>query len=139
MLYLTYDKKFQKKVIKDKLSGMKVADIREKYDISVYTLYKIMHMNGKMPTPSQASVGIDPEEGVEHRNLSPNNNDSHERPASTWKNYGSIRHKKVKHVCLRCEKVFYARDRGSRTKFCSHECKRLYRTEINKTKLKVLS
>ena len=97
MSYLTYSQEFQNDVIKDKLSGTKVIDVCTKYEISVYTLYKIIHLNGKMPTPSQASEGIDPEEGVEHRSLSPNNNGSHERPASTWKDYGN-RHIRVKHI-----------------------------------------
>ena len=130
MSYLTYNQKFQNNMVRDKLSNMKVKDLCAKYEISVYTLYKIMHMNGKMPTPSQASVGIDSEEGVEHRNLSPNNNGFHERPASTWKYYGT-RHKKTKHICFRCQEIFYARDRGDRTKFCSPKCKSLYQTEQN--------
>jgi len=132
MSYLTYSNGFQKNVICAKKSGMKVADIRKMFNISVYTLYKILHMNGEKPTPSQASEGIGSEEGVEHRNLSPNNNDSHERSASTW-NYISDRHKKINHVCLNCEKEFVARDRGLRTKFCSRVCMAGYKTKINST------
>jgi hypothetical protein len=132
MSYLTYTKYFQNKVIKEKVAGKKVRDICEDNKISVYTLYKILHMNGEMPTPSQASEGIGSEEGVEHRILSPNNNISHERLTSTWKGYGS-KHCKVKHICLNCNDVFYARDRGNRTKFCSHLCRNKYRTKINST------
>jgi very-short-patch-repair endonuclease len=132
MSYITYEEDFQKKVIKEKKSGTKVKDICDQFGISIYTLYKILHVNGEMPTPSQASEGTGSEEGVEHRSLSPNNNDSHERPTSTWKNYGN-RHKTIEHVCKRCEKRFQARDRGSRTKFCSNECKTKYRAEKNST------
>jgi len=132
MSYLTYSKEFQNNVINAKKSGTEVSNIVEKFNISIYTLYKILHMNGEMPTPSQASEGISSEEGVEHRNLSPNNNDSQERSASTW-NYNSCRHKKVEHICLNCEGVFMARNRGSRTKFCSKKCKSNYQTKTNST------
>jgi hypothetical protein len=105
MSYLTYDKKFQNKIITAKQSGTKVKNICNNFGISVYTLYKIMHMNGKMPTLSQASEGIGSEEGAEHRNLNPNNNNSHECSTSTWKSYGN-RHKKIEHVCLNCNEKF---------------------------------
>ena len=130
--YLTYPEELQQNIIDAKESNMIVKDICEKFNVSVYTLYKILHMNNKMPIPSQALEGINPKEGVEHRSLSPNNNNSHERPASTWKNYGE-RHKKVEHICLRCGDTFYARDRGNRTKFCSKLCKAMYQTEQNST------
>jgi len=130
MFYLTYKKEFQEKVIKEKECGVKVKDICNKFDISVFTLYKILHMNGKMPIPSQASKGNSFEEGVEHRNLSPNNNSFQERPTSTWKSYGN-RHKTIEHICKRCGKTFLARDRGNRTKFCSKNCKIMYQTESN--------
>lgn len=119
----------QNAVIRDKLCGMSVKSVCKNYDISVYTLYKILHMNGKMPIPSQAAASKDSAEGVEHSDLSLNNNDHQERPTSTWKTYGSTRHKKIEHICLRCKKNFYARNRGERTKFCSCQCKFLYRTE----------
>jgi len=131
MSYLTYDKEFQNKVISKKESGMLSKNICAEFDISVYTLYKILHMNGKMPIPSQASAGCSSEEGVEHRDLSPNNNNLQERPTSTWKNYEPMRHIKIEHTCLQCSKVFYARNRGERTKFCSNGCKSLYRTIQN--------
>jgi len=130
MSYLTYNKEFQYKVINSKLNGEKVKDICKEYSISVYTLYKILHMNGKMPTPSEALEGKDSKERVEHRSLSPNNNNSHERPASTWKNYGDC-HKKIKHVCFNCNEVFYVRDRGTRTKFCHKSCQGKHKTEQN--------
>jgi len=132
MSYLTYSKEFQNNIINAKKSGTKVSDIRKVFNISVYTLYKILNMNGKMPTPSQASEGIGSGEGVEHRNLSPNNNDSQERSASTW-NYDSCRHRKVEHICLNCGRVFMARDRGLRTKFHSKKCQSEYQTKINST------
>lgn len=132
MSYLTYLKEFQNDVINAKKLRMEVSEIRKKFNISVYTLYKILHMNGEMPTPSQASEGISSGEGVEHRNLSPNNNGSQERSASTW-NYDSCRHKKVEHVCLNCEEVFMARDRGLRTKFHSKKCRSEYQTKTNST------
>lgn len=130
--YLTYTEEFQQKVINAKKINIPVKDICKQFNISVYTLYKILHMNCKMPIPSQASRVKDFEEGVEHRSLSTNNNNSHERPASTWKNYGE-RHKKIEQVCLKCGNVFRVRDRGDRTKFCSKLCKAQYRTEQNST------
>lgn len=133
MSYLTYDKKFQNEIITSKQSGVRVKDICNNFGISVYTLYKIMHMNGKMPTPSQASEGTGSEEGVEHRNLSPNNNNSHERSTSTWKDYGGDRHRKIEYACLNCNERFMARDRGNRTKFCSRECQSEYQTKTNST------
>jgi very-short-patch-repair endonuclease len=133
MSYLIYSKEFQNDVVRDKELGIKVFKIVKKFNISIYTLYKILHMNGKMPIPSQALEGISSKEGVEHRNLSPNNNDSQERSTSTWKNYGSCRHKKIKHICLNCEKEFMARDRGSRIKFCSKKCRAEYQTRMNST------
>jgi very-short-patch-repair endonuclease/DNA-directed RNA polymerase subunit RPC12/RpoP len=129
--YLTYSRETQDSIIQDKLSGMPAGAVCKKHNVSVYTLYKILHMNGKMPIPSQAAEGKGSAEGVEHSDLSPNNNDHQERPTSTWKNYGSIRHIKIKHVCLRCKRDFYARNRGKRTRFCSPKCKSLYRTEQN--------
>jgi very-short-patch-repair endonuclease len=128
---LTYNNEIQSNIIKDKLSGISVKSVCKKYGISVYTLYKILHMNSKMPIPSQAAESSGSAEGVEHSDLSLNNNGRQERPTSTWKNYGSMRHIKIKHVCLRCKEEFYARDRGRRTKFCSHRCKTLYRSEQN--------
>lgn len=128
--YLTYTKEFQYNIINAKKANMYVKDICRNFNISVYTLYKILHMNGEMPIPSQVSEGNGSEKGVEHRSLSPNNNNSHERPASTWKNYGK-RHKEIEHLCLRCGNVFDARDRGDRTKFCSPFCKANYQTEQN--------
>jgi very-short-patch-repair endonuclease len=130
--HLTYTEEFQQSIIDAKKSNMIVKDICAQFNISVYTLYKILHMNGEMPIPSQASADKVSEEGVEHRSLSSNNNNSHERPASTWKNYGE-RHKKIKHICLRCDNSFSARDRGNRTKFCSDICKARYKTEQNST------
>ncbi|RMH16979.1 MAG: hypothetical protein D6698_08990, partial [Gammaproteobacteria bacterium] len=84
MAHLTYSKTFQQAVIRAKQSGSTVEEITNKFGISKYSLYKILWLNDAMPIPSQASAGNVPEEGVEHRNLSPNNNDSHERPASLW-------------------------------------------------------
>lgn len=133
MSYLTYDVEFQNKVIEYKISGMNVKDICSKCNISVYTLYKILHMNGKMPIPSEASEGKGSEERVEHRNLSPNNNSFQECPTSTWKGYISTRHRKIEHICINCNKVFMARDRGNRTKFCSRLCKSQHRTLVNST------
>lgn len=131
MAYLTYTEKFQNDVIKAKENGMLVNDIKKVYAISIYTLYKILHLNGKLPTLSQAVVDQGSTEGAEHRKLSSNNNTFHERPASTWKFYGYDRHKKIRHICLRCKRIFYVRDRGNRTKFCSRRCKDLYKTENN--------
>jgi hypothetical protein len=91
LTYLTYTKKFQEDVIFCKEKGLTVQEIKKVYDISTYTLYKILYLNGKSPTPSQAAVGVDPAEGVEHSDLSPNNNNHHEPPASVWK-YNSNRH-----------------------------------------------
>lgn len=133
MSYLTYDKNFQKEVIYAKKFGCKVKDICKKFNISTYTLYKILHMNNEMPTPSEALEGKDSKERVEHRCLSPNNNNIHERSVSTWVGYKSDRHNKVKHVCLNCKKIFYARNRGERTKFCSVNCKCQYKTISNST------
>jgi very-short-patch-repair endonuclease len=130
MSYLTYDIETQEAIISMKLSGYKVKEIRDKFNISVYTLYKILHMNGKMPTPSESSVGLNSEERVEHRQVSPNNNLAQERPTSTW--YFELDyHIKIEHRCLRCNKIFLARDRGDRTKFCSQNCKNLFLTEQN--------
>jgi very-short-patch-repair endonuclease/DNA-directed RNA polymerase subunit RPC12/RpoP len=128
--YLTYTEEFQQMIIEAKNAIIPVKDICKQFNISVYTLYKILHMNGEMPIPSQVSEGKGSEKGVEHRGVSPNNNPRHEHPASTWKNYGE-RHKKIEHVCLRCGNIFYARDRGNRTKFCSPLCKSKYQTEQN--------
>jgi len=128
--YLTYDKEFQENIIEEKFSGKKVKNICEDNNISVYTLYKILHMNNKMPIPSEASEGESSEERVEHRDLSPNNNNLQERSTSTWNNYGE-RHLKIKHLCLNCNKVFYARDRKDRTKCCSRNCTNDYKTKIN--------
>ena len=86
--YLNYTEEFQHKVINAKKSDISVKCICKNFNISVYTLYKILHMNGETPTPSQVSEGNGSEEGLEHSGLSPNNNDHHERPTSTWKNYG---------------------------------------------------
>lgn len=130
MAYLCYTKQFQMDVIACKECGMAVDDIRKTFDISTYTLYKILHLNNKSPTLSQATEGKVSVEGAEHRKLSPNNNIFHERPASTWI-YSSDRHVKVKHVCLNCRKEFYARDRGSRTRFCSKKCQGFYKTRTN--------
>jgi very-short-patch-repair endonuclease len=134
MSYLTYDINIQESIISMKLSGYKVKEICNKFNISVYTLYKILHMNGKMPTPSEPSVGLKSEERVEHRQVSTNNNLAQEHPASTW-NLKSDRHIQVEHKCLRCNTVFLSRNRGSRTKFCSKSCKNLFRTEQNSTTL----
>jgi very-short-patch-repair endonuclease/DNA-directed RNA polymerase subunit RPC12/RpoP len=130
MSYLTYSINIQESVISMKLDGYKVKDICRKFNISVYTLYKILHINGKMPTPSEASEGKDSEERVEHRQVSPNNNLVQERPTSTW-NLKSDYHKKIDHMCLRCNTIFQARDRGNRTKFCSKYCKNMFNTEQN--------
>ena len=130
MAYLTYTQEFQNDVILYKEAGTSVKDVINKYSISTYTLYKILHLNDRPPTPSQAIEGTGSIEGVEHRKLSPNNNTFHERPASTW-NYSSDRHKKVQHICIHCEKEFSARERGDRTKFCSKKCKNLYQTLRN--------
>lgn len=132
MYYLTYSDEFQKRVITCKESGDKVRDICRRFNISIYTLYKILHLNGKPPIPSEASEGYGSEERVEHRYLNPNNNSIQECPASVWR-YNSNRHKKIKHACQMCGKEFYARDRGSRTKFHSKECRALYRSQQNST------
>jgi very-short-patch-repair endonuclease/DNA-directed RNA polymerase subunit RPC12/RpoP len=134
MSYLTYSVCFQNKVITDKLKGTSVKEMCSDHNISVYTLYKILHMNNKMPIPIQATKSIGFVEGVEHKNVSLNNNHSQERPASAWK-YNSDRHIKIKHTCLNCTKEFYARDRGYRTKFCSKKCGSLYKTLNNSTVL----
>jgi len=134
MSYLTYDINIQESIISMKLSGHKVKDICSTFNIGVYTLYKILHMNGKMPTPSEISEGKGSERRVEHRQVSPNNNLAQEHPASTWY-LDSDRHDKIEHKCLRCNNVFLARDRGGRTKFCSKDCKNLFRTEQNSTTL----
>jgi very-short-patch-repair endonuclease len=131
MFYLTYDKEFQNEVINCKESGYKVRDVCKKFNISVYTLYKILHMNNKMPTPSEDSEGKGSEERVEHRYLSPNNNNIQERSVSTWRGYKNDRHCKIEHKCLNCKKTFYARDRGKRTKFCSIDCRGKYNTFSN--------
>lgn len=117
-------------VVACKECGMKVDDIRKTFDISTYTLYKILHLNNKSPTLSQATEGRVSVEGAEHRKLSPNNNIFHERPASTWI-YDSDRHVKVKYTCLNCRREFYVRNRGSRTKFCSKKCQGFYKTRTN--------
>lgn len=98
MSYLTYDKKFQEDIINRKNKGYKVKDICSEFNISVYTLYKILHMNGKMPIPSQATKGQGFVEGVEHRQMSPNNNFVQERPASTWGLKGDRHLKKKKYT-----------------------------------------
>ncbi len=87
MSYLTYTKKFQQDVINAKELNISVKNICLQFNISVYTLYKILHINNKMPIPIQVSVDEVSEKGVEHRGLSSNNNNPHERPASTWRNY----------------------------------------------------
>jgi very-short-patch-repair endonuclease len=135
MSYLTYDINIQESIISMKLSGYKVKDICSQFNISVYTLYKILHMNGKMPIPSEASEGKGSEERVEHRQVSSNNNLVQERPASTW-NLKSDRHIKIDHRCLRCNTVFPTRNRGNRTKFCSKDCKSLFQTEQNSSIIK---
>lgn len=134
MAYLTYSKDFQESIIKRKMCGNRVKDICKEFNISVYTLYKILHFNDKPPIPSQATEGKGSVEGVEHRYPNPNSNDTHERPASTW-SYGSDRHNKVPHFCIRCGAQFYARDRGDRTKFCSKDCKNSFRKEQNSSAL----
>lgn len=129
MAHLIYTQEFQDNVIADKSAGMKVSDLCKKYNIAVYTLYKILHLNDVLPIPSQATEGLSPVEGVEHRNLSPNNNNSQERPTPKW--YASDRHRKVPHNCMVCSKIFMARDRGVRTKFCSKKCQDLYIKQSN--------
>lgn len=89
MSYLTYDENFQNEVINFKKNGYKVSYICKKFNISTYTLYKILHMNNEMPTPSEALEGKGSKERVEHRCLSPNNNNTHERSVSTWVGYNS--------------------------------------------------
>lgn len=79
--YLTYTKEFQQEIIEAKKSGIFVKVICEQFNI--YTLYKILHMNGEMPIPSQISEGKGSERGVERSEESPNNNPYHEHPAST--------------------------------------------------------
>ena len=132
MSYLTYNEEFQGSVTTDKYNGMIVKDICLKYNISVYTLYKILHFNNKRPIPSQTTGGEGSVGGVERRDLSPNNNNLQERPSSTWW-YNSDRHSKIKHECLNCNNVFYARDRAARTKYCSRVCKDKHNKFINST------
>lgn len=132
--YLTYTNEFQEAVVSAKQCGYKVKDICKEFDISVYTLYKILRFNNYPPIPSEASGGIGSEERVERSDLSPNNNNHQERPASiSW--YRGDRHSKVKYKCINCRKIFYTRDRGKRTKFCSLKCRGEYRTLNNSTEL----
>lgn len=96
MAYLTYTQKFQDDVIKCKEEGLPIKDILEVYQISAYMLYKIIHLNNRLPIPSEASEGNGSEEHVEYSEMSPNNNSHHERPASTNFRYNSEWYKNFK-------------------------------------------